>query len=349
VETPTRPRLALAGGCGSSGTTLLAHLLGRHPAVVAAPEFDLFNHPEALSLAALRESAGALFERRRLSDGYKLVVGFVTPAKAVGIERATLERWLADAATLEEFYASVAGHMCAARGAACFVEKTPTNVYNFEALAKRMPELPLIHQIRDGRDVAASLVRRGKTLFYAGSRWLYDTLRGLRARGSPSYIETRYEALVLDPEATLRTILAHLRLEYDPCVLDPDRGSSASSYDEAWRDKRSAKRWQSTPGDPISRSSIGKFRDDLTPDQLSTLYRIRLTAKAADELAAPVRSVAELLEYLDYDTGAAEIEAAGPALRLRELRGEIADHAYRVGRSLRYTKRLPAIVTTVGR
>src|SRR5512139_249193 len=287
-----KARLALAGGCGSSGTTLLAHVLGRHPCIVAAPEFDVFNHPEALSLQTLRDSIDELFARRRLSHGYKLVVGFLTPGEVVGIDRALVTRWLAEAGSLADFYAKVAEHMCAPRGATCFVEKTPTNVYNFDALSSLMPELPLIHQLRDGRDVAGSLVRRGKTLFYAGSRWLYDTVSGLRARGRPSYLETRYEDLVADPAGVLRVILAHLDIDYDPCMLEPSRESSASTYEEKWRDKRSAQRWQSTPGDPISAASVGKFRRDLDEEQLSTLYRIRLTARTVEELQSPVRTFA---------------------------------------------------------
>jgi hypothetical protein len=343
-----KARLALAGGCGSSGTTLLAHLLGRHPLIVAAPEFDVFNHPEALSLETLRDSIDDLFSRRRLSRGYKLVVGFLTPGEAVGIDQGMVRRWLFDARSLADFYAKVAEHMCAPHGASCFVEKTPTNVYNFDALSHQMPKLPLIHQVRDGRDVAGSLVRRGKTLFYAGSRWLYDTVSGLHARAQPSYLETRYEDLVADTAGTLHKILAHLGIDYDPCMLEPDRESSASTYEEKWREKRSAQRWQSTPGDPISATSVGKFRRDLDSEQLSTLYRIRLTERAVEELHSPVHTFAELLEYLDYERAGTEVARVSPRLRAAELRAELADHAYRAGRALRYTHRLPAIVTRVG-
>jgi hypothetical protein len=296
----------------------------------------------------LRSSIDDLFSRRRLSHGYKLVVGFLTPGVAVGIDRTLMKRWLSEARSLAELYAKVANHMCAPRGASCFVEKTPTNVYNFEALSRQMPDLPLIHQVRDGRDVAGSLVRRGKTLFYAGSRWLYDTASGLRARGRPSYLETRYEDLVADAAGTLRGILVHLGIDYDPCMLESSRESSASTYEEQWRDKRSAQRWQSTPGDPISAASVGKFRRDLDAEQLSTLYRIRLTDKAADELQSPVRTFAEMLEHLGYDRAAAAVAPVSSRLRARELRAELADHAYRAGRSLRYTRRLPEIVTRVG-
>ena len=41
-----------------------------------------------------------MFGRRRLSDGYKLVVGFLTPAETVGIDREIFDRWLAESATL---------------------------------------------------------------------------------------------------------------------------------------------------------------------------------------------------------------------------------------------------------
>ena len=35
--------LAIVGGSGSSGTTLLARLLSRHPCVVSGPEMKFFN------------------------------------------------------------------------------------------------------------------------------------------------------------------------------------------------------------------------------------------------------------------------------------------------------------------
>jgi hypothetical protein len=346
VGTAERPRLVLAGGCGSSGTTLLANLLGRHPAVVAAPEFDVFNHAEMLSLDALRTGLDALFARRRLSHGFKLVVSFLTPSAAVGIDRATVERWLVDAKSIEDVYARFAAHMCAERGAACFVEKTPTNVYSFRAFAREHPGVPLIHQIRDGRDVAASLVKRGKTLFYAGSRWLYDTAAGMAARGASQYMETRYESLVSDAPGTLRTVLAHLGLEYDAAMLEATASAGASTYEEQWRAKRSAQCWQSTPQDPISPSSVGRHRQVLTREQLATLSRIRLTARAAAELGSGPRSFGELLEHLGYRQDEPPVSSRGMAARIRELGAELADHGYRARRSLRYTHRLPVIVTT---
>jgi len=317
--------------------------------IVAAPEFDVFNHVEALSLDALRRDLDALYQRRRLSHGFKLVASFLSPGEAVGIDQPTMRAWLAEVTSIGELYERIAAHMCAPRGASYFVEKTPTNVYNFSAFAIGHRQLPLIHQIRDGRDVVASLVKRGKTLFYAGSRWLYDTAAGIGARGATQYLETRYEDLVSTPEATLRRVLAHLELDYDAHLLEAGDGREESTYEESWREKRSAKAWRSTPGDPISAASVGRFASVLSGEQLDTLRRIRLTDRAADELRAPARTFGELLEHLGYERNEkTNGRRVGARARLNEIRAELADHAHRVSRSLRYARKLPEIVTTIG-
>jgi hypothetical protein len=348
VRSTNRPRLVLAGGCGSSGTTLLANLLGRHSAIVAAPELDVFNHEEVLSLDALRAGCDELFDRRRLSRGFKLVASFFGPRESLGVERSTFERWVTEARSIDDFYASFAAHMCAARGASYFVEKTPTNVYTFRDFARAHQGIPLIHQIRDGRDVAASLFRRGKSLFYAGSRWLYDTSAGIAARGSPAYLETRYEALASDPATTLQRVLAHLGLDYEPTMLDASPAREASTYEEEWRSKTSAKEWRSTPSDPVSASSVGRYRATLSSSQLAMLCRIRLTERAAEDLGAVARTFGELLEHLEYDRDAGDAASAiHAAPGLRERGAAWLDHMKRAERSLRYTRRLPRIVTTL--
>jgi hypothetical protein len=322
-------------------------LLGRHSAIVAAPELDVFNHDEVLSIDALRAGCDDLFARRRLSRGFKLVASFLGPGEALGIERATVERWVAEARSINDVYASIAAHMCGPRGASYFVEKTPTNVYTFRAFARTHPDIPLIHQIRDGGDVASSLVRRGKSLFYAGSRWLYDTSAGLAARGSPTYVEARYEALVADPAATLQRVLAHLGLEYEPTMLDASPSRGASTYEEAWREKTSAKAWRSTPNDPVSTSSVGRYRTSLSVDQLAMLCRIRLTDAAAEKLRASARSFGELLELLGYEREALDVDLRiFSTTRWRERGLAWLEHARRAHRSLRYTRRFPTIVTT---
>src|ERR1700752_3440214 len=123
--------LAVVGGCGSSGTTLLIHLLSRHPQVASAPELNFFNHPESLDVAAFPPSLDDLLARRRLTPGYKQVATFLGPRNDLGIDRDLLAGWAARARDAAGLHALLAEHVCARFGATHFVEKTPTNVYAF--------------------------------------------------------------------------------------------------------------------------------------------------------------------------------------------------------------------------
>jgi hypothetical protein len=338
--------LALVGGCGSSGTTLLIHLLSRHPRVASAPELNFFNHPESLDLERFRASLDALLARRRLTPGYKQVASFLGPRAELGLERERLASWSREARDAAELHALLARHLCDRVGATHFVEKTPTNVYAFEALARVNPEARLVHLIRDGRDVAASLLRRGRSLYGAGSRWLYDTLAGLRGRGRPAYLEIRYEELVTDPSATLARVFAHLGLS--PLPPEPAAEETPGTYREDWRRKRSGQRWNLTPDDAVSAASVGRWRRELGNDELALLHRIRLTDRAARDLEAPCSTFGELLEHLGYAPG--ERPGAGSwRARSQAWLEARRDDAARATRALRYTRRLALPLTTLGR
>jgi len=345
--------LALIGGCGSSGTTLLAHVLSRHSAITSAPEIDFFNHVEILNLADLRVQLDALYRRVRLSHGYKLVTNFLRDGDELGIGRDDFEALLDAASDEKDLFRRLAGRIREPAGAACFVEQTPSNVYLFRDLAERFPGLPLIHQIRDGRDVAASFLRRGKTLYHAGSRWLYDTLAGVCARGRESYLELSYEQLVTDSEVTLLRIVEHLGLPFEEVMVNPPPGltpknaGKRASYEENWRGRRAPQNWTHVPNEPISSSSIGCFERELSPAQLSTLYRIRLTDAARHELDAPVATFVELLEYLGYETARPKPAAVTFDLRLREKFSEVSDGLIRGARGLKRAHKAVRPLTTV--
>jgi hypothetical protein len=342
-------KLVIVGGCGSSGTTLLAHLLSRHPAVASGAEMNFFNHKEVLSLKELARHKKALFQRRRLTDGYNDVPTFLTPGKTFGIDQERLDEWVDRSNSVHELYESFADHLCALHGTSLFVEKSPTNVYNFAALTKLFPSLPLIHQVRDGRDVVVSLMARGKTLFQAGSRWLYDTVAGLGARGTPGYIETRYEDLVSDPATTLKHIFRHIEIPFEPAALQNPPLTGKGIYIEQWLERAPGRAWKQTPSDPVSTTSVGRYRDSLTPEQLSTLYRIRLTKRAATRLEAPVCSFPELLHFLGYWNGETTALTRTRQRRTTEWMWELRDYYRRARRYYHRTRRLPPRLTAIYR
>jgi hypothetical protein len=103
-------------------------------------------------------------------------------------------------------------------------DKSPGYVRTMTLLQDALPEARFIHMIRDGRDVAMSLVPREwgpKT--YAGAADLWRR-RIQKARDQAPklrhYMEVHYEELITDQEPVLRRVADFLELPWDPVMLD---------------------------------------------------------------------------------------------------------------------------------
>jgi hypothetical protein len=132
--------------------------------------------------------------------------------------------------------------------------KTPQYVLHAPTLHALWPEARFVHLVRDGRDVALSLLdwRRAQPSLRAAP-WSEDPVvstalfweshvrLGLEAAsvlGSERYLEIRYERLVADPERECRRLCDFLGLAYDPGMLRfherRARPGGAVSAKKAW-------------------------------------------------------------------------------------------------------------------
>ena len=105
-------------------------------------------------------------------------------------------------------------------------DKTPSHLRWVDVLAERFPNARFVHIVRDGRDVAASVVTMdfGHTRFPEAARvWRRKVLKahasGMRL-GPGRYHEVHYEDLVADPATVLGGICAFLGLEYTDSMLE---------------------------------------------------------------------------------------------------------------------------------
>jgi len=223
------------GGADRSGTTLVADLLGTHANL--SPVYDTEFVASLLTLilgehcpspAALPERVLCLMNRwargfaakeqacveQRYQHGAQY---FLVRRRLVMDETKRLLQNLdrgADPSRALRRMISVLFDTHARRdGKLRWVNKTPAYIDILPVLGRVFPEMRFVHCVRDGRDVAASVLSQPwgpKTVEEAAQWWVNKVRRG-RAFGAlrPSrYFEVRFEDLLAAPEYTLSRVFA---------------------------------------------------------------------------------------------------------------------------------------------
>jgi hypothetical protein len=214
----TDPFLFLVG-YQRSGTTLLRAMFDTHPSM-AVPDESHF----ILRMAMRRrryEQRGPFHTEEFLRDLLQRHRGRSWWVPQDDVRRdfaATPPRDVADA------FRRVYRCYAASRGKSRYGDKTPSYVLNIGRLARLFPESRFVHIIRDGRDVALSILERPfgpDTIEEAAFRWR-QAIRRARAEGSPlgeeRYREVRYEELVDEPHGVLRSLCSFADLAFDPAM-----------------------------------------------------------------------------------------------------------------------------------
>jgi hypothetical protein len=185
------PRLALLVGAPRSGTTWLQGMLGAHPRVASPQETDLFSR----YVAPLDEAWA--WQLRGGPQGWvaRRLKGLPTILTLAQFDE-----------LVDDFVARIVHAALALKpGSDVVLEKSPAHSMHIASIRRHAPGAPIVHVIRDGRDVAASLVRAGagwgafwapRDIAAAADTWATH-LRGAReAAGDPAhYHEVRYEEL----------------------------------------------------------------------------------------------------------------------------------------------------------
>lgn len=106
------------------------------------------------------------------------------------------------------------------------VDKHPNYANHMAVIARMLPQAKFIHIIRDGREVAASMVSAAKREhFGAGevggaaedwSRFTRNARKSGKEFGAERYMEVRYEALLKDDGALLGSVFAFMGLPMEP-------------------------------------------------------------------------------------------------------------------------------------
>lgn len=251
-------------GTGRCGTTLLLRMLNRHP--------DLFVMRESHWIPKMFEHYGA--GTAPVEDLLRIVLHttHVTGARVLECDEATLRSWFAGSGDVRvaDFCDRIGERFAARDGKAHWADKTPDYGPWLTQVQTLWPRCRILHLIRDGRAVAASMTRHPgfQWLASAGEVWWppvsFNEYHRSVAIREPSFeacaelwerrlsrtrdeltrvvpgsaLEVRFEALVEQPAAVLQTISRFLDLpapvswlEAAAADVDPGRLTATATAD----------------------------------------------------------------------------------------------------------------------
>jgi hypothetical protein len=201
-------------GATRSGTTLLRLMLDAHPDVGIPSETHFFKK-------LIRTSERRTITPEQLADkiiGHKRWGDFHLEEDDLRARFAAIEPFnLSDA--LRGFY----GLYAEKQGKTRWGDKTPGYLRYMDQIELVLPEARFIHLIRDGRDVALSVLPMNwgpETVTEAAELWVERvTLARENGRTVSHYMEVKYEDLITDTEGELRGVAEFLDLPWDPVML----------------------------------------------------------------------------------------------------------------------------------
>lgn len=230
---PPHPTFPFFVGSGRSGTTLIRAMFDSHPDMAVPDESNFvprfgrtrqrFERPWGFA------SAVFLHDLFRQSWFRQSGISHETAWKAFD------SRPPADLpAAIREVFALYAR----LHGKSRYGDKTPNYVLHLPLLAELFPEARFVHVIRDGREVALSLLDVGfgpRTMAQAALQWRERVELGLafgREVGPSRCRQVRYEDLLEDPGETVASLCDFVGLQFDSVMLQYfERAESIVSSD----------------------------------------------------------------------------------------------------------------------
>jgi hypothetical protein len=216
-STPDSFRPCFVVGNGRSGTTLLAVMLGRHSNLAMTPETYFMR-------MVPRKTRGDLTHKELLDQLFSFSL-----TADMKMDRAPLEkRFSQSPANYPSLFRAMLEEYAAEHGAGKtrVGEKTPRHVESVPTLIEWFPESRIVCIVRDGRDVALSLLNmpwneepRLRGLCMRWSRTLVIAEK-LRKRYPRQFMMMRYEDLVDRPREILRQVDEFFGLEFEAQQLN---------------------------------------------------------------------------------------------------------------------------------
>jgi hypothetical protein len=284
------------GGTGRSGTWTLGHLFGAHPRWATIPT-ELRFHARPRGFGAVlggrlspEEFAEEFESRWYLPSGATGRPTGVQRLVGQPVLRWRLESFVREArhdvpTALGQLMLDVVGPWVSGQRALGWVETTPDNAEAAATLTTVFPEARVVHAIRDGRDVAASVATMpwGPDTIDEGLDWWAGRVRAAHEasrRAIPGRVHvTRLEELLyLDRDRVFADLVAFAGFE-------DDRAMRRYFDDRMDGSKGSLGRWRTQVADEEREKVDARYRDLIAELRESGVSCLPTDPDAVDELA----------------------------------------------------------------
>ncbi len=243
-------------GVARSGTTLFSLMLDGH-SLLAIPYESHFIVP----MARQSDRWGNL----KNIENRKVLISEI-------LKQPYLKKWdcpltindidLENSNTLADCISAVFQSYAKKNGKKVWGDKTPSYISDIDVLYRLFPRARFIHIIRDGRDVALSLIRQwwGPNDFISAMKYWRENVfwarKMLKMLPENQTIELLFEDLVQNPEKTIREVIDFLGWEFETSMLSKyietspekvgDRISQHHKHLTALPSKDQAMKWEKT-------------------------------------------------------------------------------------------------------
>lgn len=268
------------GGTGRSGTHAMARMLGRHSAYHYFSREMRFHTDRGGFPDLLRGEIDAeefvanmrgRFWRRTGADGEPrgLYAKFDRRTYDEALDRFLIECEQDVRRACERLMHALVDPVAQEAGKPAWIEQTPPNVVAAETLHAIFPRMKLIHMIRDGRDVACSVVRKpwGPSSVTSAIGWWEERIRACHAATSriprESYLVIHLEDLAERKRPrTYKRVLGFLGIEDERSMRRYFRRAITADAANVGRWRRELSESDQRKVDRLYRRSIERLKED---------------------------------------------------------------------------------------
>lgn len=255
-------------GCHRSGTNLL------YDELLSAGGFALYRGyiPVYKTLIPHFGSLQNPRNRKNIVDTWIRSKGFARSGLGASELSAKL---LVDSHTGGDFLRIIMGEIARSQGVARWAVYDPDNLVRIPVIKADIPDALFIHIIRDGRDIALSLMKMGgftpfpwkreqRSLAETALYWEWMVQKGRRygAQIPGDYIEVHYEELVGDPRKTLATLSQFLDHDLNYDRIQSTRLGSLSESNSSFK---------SDEAKPASDNPVNRWKQRLSEAEVISL------------------------------------------------------------------------------